>query len=280
MKPVQELEFGGGLGDIIHQCYAGTYYKYLDRAGVDYARAKVFLVTHNPGAIELFKWHPKKDLFDVVECGYWLPHQNKEMRGKWGIPPQPAVIDTKGPVVFYPSPEDLEILKAVEGRRFVVIAQAAGMHDRNLDPQWTKALCVRLVEEFGVDVALTGKNYGRYGRTEDMLGLTGRGIHEFIDRLSVPGTLRLLQQSVGLVTCHSAMNLAGWHMRKPQLLLYPKSVYDRHFARGDQWSFGRSFPETHHACWDDKALVEKKVNGFLMEIKAWSPSPILSTPAK
>ena len=53
------------------------------------------------------------------------------------------------------------------------------------------------------------------------------------------------------MTCHSALNLLGWHLRKPQLLLYPRSAWERHIRVPDQWAFGIGYPETVHAAFED-----------------------------
>ncbi len=72
-----------------------------------------------------------------------------------------------------------------------------------------------------------------------------------VDALSVPGLAALLESAVGVVACHSAVSMLSWLMRKPQLLLYPQSVYERHVVPGDQWTFGISFSECRHARFDD-----------------------------
>jgi hypothetical protein len=60
-----------------------------------------------------------------------------------------------------------------------------------------------------------------------------------------------VQASAGLVTCHSALNLLAWHVRKPQLLLYPRSAWERHMRVPDQWAFGIGYPETVYAAFED-----------------------------
>jgi ADP-heptose:LPS heptosyltransferase len=66
--------------------------------------------------------------------------------------------------------------------------------------------------------------------------------------LTVPGVCRLLQQSSGLVTTHSSLNILAWYLRKPQLLLYPPHTAAAHFSptSDPRWSFGRDYPETTH----------------------------------
>jgi len=99
---------------------------------------------------------------------------------------------------------------------------------------------------------ITGRSYDRHGRSELRKWPQAEGdIIDVVDRLSVPGTCALVQASAGLVTCHSALNLLGWHLRKPQLLLYPRSAWERHIRVPDQWAFGIGYPETVHAAFED-----------------------------
>ena len=266
---VVKFEFGGGLGDVISQCYWNGYYCHLERAGMAYGRAQVNLVTHNPYVPELFRWHPRKDLIDVVECGYWLPEKNKEMRPKWGLDPRHQLPRLEEKPIWYYSPEDslwVETCKLAV-KPFVVISQAAGLPARNVPVGMVLDVMEALKLRDIVSV-LVGRTFERHGRAEDLL-LQADGSHtiNLIDKLSVPGTLRILEMSQGLVTCHSALNLAGWHMRKPQLLLYPQSVKERHFLRRDQWAFGADFPETSHACWDDPGAVAPATRKFIERFK-------------
>jgi ADP-heptose:LPS heptosyltransferase len=85
-----------------------------------------------------------------------------------------------------------------------------------------------------------------------------------VDQLSVPGTAVLLQGALGLVTCHSALNILGWHLGIPQLLLYPDAVRDRHFRRKDQWSFGADNGKTWHSTFQEfrPQLLEDFVKGL------------------
>ena len=55
--------------------------------------------------------------------------------------------------------------------------------------------------------------------------------------------------------------MLGWHTRKPQFLMYPVSVIERHFVHRDQWSFGLQFQECFHECFEE-AEWEIQAEGF------------------
>jgi glycosyltransferase involved in cell wall biosynthesis len=136
--------------------------------------------------------------------------------------------------------------------RYVVLAPGAGTPERNI-PENLLAKIVARVLEAGLTVVWVGRDYKRFDRIEP--GLTGTetvlspagetpalrsgwNVWDYRNKLSVPGAALLLSGAAGLVTCHSALNILGWYMRIPQLLLYPESVRQRHFLKQDQWSWG------------------------------------------
>ena len=160
------------------------------------------------------------------------------------------------PVQFYPTPRDDTVLQQLEGVPFVVFAVAAGLPDRDVPPETTERL-LRDVLERGYRPVFTGRSYERFGRREYQPAAPALNL---IDELSVPGVARLLELSCGIVTCHSALSMLAWCVRKPQLLLYPPSVREGHIARRDQWAFGIDFPECRHCVFDDlrlQALTEE-----------------------
>jgi glycosyltransferase involved in cell wall biosynthesis len=261
------LEYGGGLGDVLAQLFHRGSYNVLQdlRPG---EKAKVALITHNPFAKELFAWHPKRSQIEVVDCGYWHGTEaDAAGRKKLGLPasgalnrlpPQP----TPETLEFYPSPEDQAVLTEVLGtgqkepeetnglKLVIVLALAAGLPERTIPDSLAREIMRRLAP--GFRLVITGRSYDRHGRSELRKWPQAEGdIVDVVDRLSVPGTCALVQASAGLVTCHSALNLLGWHLRKPQLLLYPRSAWERHIRVPDQWAFGIGYPETVHAAFED-----------------------------
>lgn len=260
------FEFGGGLGDVIHQMYDRGYYNHL----LTQHAADVALISHNPFVHEILAWHPNLDKLRVRSLGYWDMKDDAMNRKKYGIPggrewmPDHAAKN----VTVFPSPDDEENLEGFRGRikerPYIVVAASAGEPDRTI-PLAILREAIRPLREMGMAIVITGRTYERNGRREDYAGCLEDQC--LIDILSVPGTLRLLEGAAGLVTCHSALNIAGWHLRIPQLLLYPASVHHRHIAKRDQWAFGIGFEECFHECWEN--LGDEKDNlGSLAKCEA------------
>jgi hypothetical protein len=303
--PAIYLEYGGGLGDVLDQLYYRGSYSYLNllKPGM---RAKVAVISHNPFVKELFAWHPKREHIEVVDCGYWHGAEaDLECRRKFNLPGPGALnrLPEKPPgddaVTFYPSPEDKKVLDEVlgDGRPVIALALAAGLPERNIPLPIAKALINDLSDvspSQNFRLVLTGRTYERHGRGEPRMHdpntelgqamarqLGEEAPLDLVDRLSVPGTCALLQASAGLVTCHSALNLLAWHLRKPQLLLYPRSVFERHIAKPDQWAFGIGYPETVHALFED-CLGEIEVRLLVERFMAiiWKQRGLIFGPLK
>lgn len=274
-------EFGGGLGDVLNQCYDGGSYHLLDdiTSSVD-----VTLASHNPFASEMFSWHPKRHLMNLRVLPWWAPGEDGLRRSEYGLPPQSRPIGGRPGMTFYRSSADDAALASLPPR-FVVVAQGAGMGFRSLDPELTKTLIGRVVAT-GIPVVLSGRTYDRSGRREDLAGYAADGVFNLIDRLTAPGACELVRRCSAIITCHSSMNIVGWWERKPQLLLYPDEVRVRHFLKKDSWSFGMDFPDTFMATFEDAPGVAAAVENFfaylpqIAEAKPPPPVPIRDYPAE
>jgi ADP-heptose:LPS heptosyltransferase len=286
------FEFGGGLGDVFNGlCHRGSR-NLLDNLKED-ERPTVALICHNPYAQELFEHHPKRSRISILNLGYWNLDEDARMRAEHKLP-RPGGLKRlpqgpSGPVRFYPSEKDKQVLAQLDGWPYVVLAPAAGESNRNISEPLLDLIARRLLKIPGLRLVLTGRNYQRFDRTEivpppipspragdcEAGPSAGRGIQgagawslfcnmrviNLVDQLSVPGTAVLLQGALGLVTCHSALNILGWHLGIPQLLLYPEAVRDRHFRRKDQWSFGVDNGKTWHSTFQE--FHPKILEGFL-----------------
>lgn len=260
------IELYGGLGDMFNGLYHRSAGQVLDGLTAD-ERATVVLYTNNPYANELFTHHPRKSQIEIVDPGLW----RAGLQGEWQDLVQRARADLSLPrrgahdclpdtdaktVEFYPTPEDLKILPDGNAAPYLVIAPSAGLIDRNLPGRFLVDFAIRLRrlhEHHGIVTFWVGRTYERHGRMELLPDTVAYGdwCVNMVDRLTVPGVAVLLQNSAGLITCHSALNPLAWRMRKPQLLLYPRSVYEMHYKPRDQWSFGADDPLCLHSTFDD-----------------------------
>lgn len=264
-------QFGGGLGDVFHQIFTGPYWHLL-RDLLPEDRVRCALICHNPYARELFEWHPKRAQIDLLDLGYWGWNEDREKREKYNLPYSP--IDppfSTGPIDFYISNEEAmklaEFRQQMAGKPYVLFSATAGQEDRTFPHNLAMELLTFLTGY--VRVVIVGRNYIRLQRQQewrasDLLDLKySANVFDMVDAFSVPGVANLLIGSAGLVTCHSSLNLLGWHLRKPQLLLYPESVRQRHFLTPDGCSFGIQYPETVHSLYENysqdvaKQFIEK-----------------------
>lgn len=256
------IEFGGGLGDVIHQVFTDGGYRSLE-ALLPHERVKVGIISHNPACASLFDHHPKRAQLDIVTPGYWCPEDDAKMRRIHELPRYNGTpIDDRLPVRFYPSPEEaLALAKITRLKRLVVLAPNAGEPDRDIPFSIMSAILKRLWQDDWVPVQV-GYDYDRNGRPpEQRYGRIFPG--PFIDLvgfLSVPATLDLVAKASGVITCHSAVNMMAWYQQRRQLLLYPNHVLERHFRRPDQWSFGVWREPwsalTHHGVFHDSHPIE------------------------
>jgi predicted O-methyltransferase YrrM len=225
--------------------------------------ATVNLITHNPHARELFDLHPKSSQIQVNDFGYWLSEDDHEQRRLHNLPPPGSNLnlpEKDRDIRFFTSFEDVNsfallLQQKMEHARdrwfpgYIVVAASAGLSDRDI-PRETVIKITRALTDAGFLVVFVGRNYDRWGRKE-LEPPFGEKVINLIDKLTVPGTAKLLQDASGLVTCHSALNILGWYLRVPQLLLYPDSVYRTHIIHKDPWAFGIDFPETVHAQFEE-----------------------------
>jgi hypothetical protein len=106
-----QAEFGGGLGDIILNCYSHRRYMTLCNLPPDES-ATVFIHSVNPFAHELFTCCPSRDRLQVVTTGwFWEPDPKimEDMRVLRGMP-------IKNPSVTK--------LPAVQGSRSCLVSQS------------------------------------------------------------------------------------------------------------------------------------------------------------
>lgn len=240
------LEFGGGLGDIINQIYRYGNYQFLDNLNKE-KTADVVLICHNPFAEELFKWHPKKEFFTLKQLPYWHITENEKYRSLHNLPSHGTFLTkTEKDIIIHVSKEDEKILSSFLNQKFIVISASAGEKIRNIPESIITKISLKF-KELGITLVSVGREYERKDRVEIEIP----NAVNLINKLTVPGTLKLISMSSGLITCHSALNIYAWHIKKPQLLLYPDEVFERHFKVVDEWSFGKDFKNTIHTTFDN-----------------------------
>ncbi len=247
-----EIEMHGGLGDLFIALHETKAAEELEALGPG-ERARVTIISHNPFADELFKWHPKAAQIDVVNSRHFFmpPYDDKRIRTDAGVPemmPPSRAPRERAPISFYPSPDDLKILDAdLPNVPFLVIAPtSSGMEieNRNLPLASIVHMCA-VAKVVKVPVVFVGRTYqGPHAHKEPLKRPSGQGIVDLTDRLSVPGTAEVVKRSRATVCAHSALLLLSWFERKPNLVMYPPKYKWHDFDNPSPFGFGKDYPET------------------------------------
>jgi ADP-heptose:LPS heptosyltransferase len=254
---VEAIVFVGGLGDILEQIWNSDRYVRLSRLK---GRAKVVVSCPNPGAIDLFRFHPAASSFDLVSVpfhGNWSPDVWKKYDVEEEAPASPR--NQAERVLVHVGPDDLPVLEDLTKKPYLVFSLSAGTDDRNI-PSEIAERAAELSAAAGFRVVTVGRTYtpahhesvkpnAEVHRSETHLGQWPY-VFDAIDRLSTPGSLVAIAAASGFFGCHSSMCLASWFVRKPTFVLLPKTLYGG-FKVNDHYTFGRDYPENFHGEFSD-----------------------------
>lgn len=226
------MELAGGLGDILNHLHWLSCYRGLDDLKPG-ERAFVMCSSHNAAVKELFDWHPKAAQLDLCApgflCGLFDPH----WRIANGLPPA-GCSDHRGPLVgpvtYYPSPDDLSQLELIaKGTPYVVFALTAGTPERTIPVDMAQSAAAAAIK-LGLRVVQVGRSYSRReGPHVDRVELKlhpNPSVVDMIDKLSVPGTARLVEGAAGVFSCHSSICLLSWSVGRPTFLVYGDHARD------------------------------------------------------
>lgn len=238
------ISLGGGLGDVFqHMMRDDGYGQLMNMGPEDFC--DIWLVCHNPFIQELFAHHPKKDQFKVVWPGYFGPQVDAQERLRWGVSDRDSLPPgNRGKVQFYPSAEDYAVLNSLGDKRLVVLSPTAGTGDRSISDAVVQAM-IQDLKAKDVQIVGAGRNYVREGRKEFDYSAYPEVI-SVVDRLSIPGTIELINRSYAVISSHSAVCLMAWWARKRHLLVLPKCIsWVNNMDKGEnnEYTFGLFYPE-------------------------------------
>jgi len=232
----------GGLGDIIMGSSAEETELLQELEPGE--RAEIFLGTHNPNAVQLFDFHPKRAQIDIKRTGWHPFHEEAEVRKKLEVAPpwpQPFAVDMR--THYYESDEDKKVLAELPNIPFYVIAAGAGERFRNIPIEIISQITDSLARQ-GIACVMIGASYdrGRDYKPSNNLRfeptLEKTNVINLIDRLTVPGAMKLMRMSKGVICCHSGMYMYLRNIRKPFALLYPDHVQTYSINQRDHYSVG------------------------------------------
>jgi hypothetical protein len=279
MSKLIDVEVRGGLGDVFIQFHETTAYDEIDAMSQD-DRARVTIISHNPFADEIFKWHPKRDRIEIVKSRHFFlaPYDVPGPRIAAGVAPvAPAGHPgrQRQPIRFYPSPDDLKILETVVPKApFLVIAPtASGMEieNRNFPPGIITTI-VDLARSRRIPIIFVGRTY-QGPHAPKAAPTYPPGVIDLTDLLSVPGTAEVLKRSRATVCAHSALLLLSWYERKPNFILMPPRYKHVDFDNPSPFGFGKDFPETVRMMFSE--FTSQKFDIFLE--KNFQENPAVST---
>ena len=263
----------GGLGDVINHLYWHSCYKDLEIIP-EGRKALVVVSCHNPHASELLLWHPNLERMTILDIEFRHELSKEEWRKSVGLGQLECSHrgGGRGPVPFYPSPNDLSILEACRKKasRFVAISPTAGTPERYIPDPLLHSI-ERLTIEAGFIPAFIGRSYhhrslhggNRYTVSKHPIL---NGSMDFTNLLTVPGTAELLKMCAASVCTHSSMALLSWHLKKKTFLIYNDFVAKNYIPLGPGgYLFGLPLPGNDGVEFPD--FTKERYLSFLSGIK-------------
>ena len=263
------FEYGGGLGDVINQIFRSCSYQCLETLdGMD--RATIGLICHNIHVKEIFENHPKRDFFEAKLVPYFhgVPNETS-VRMEHGIDlpvnfPQRCDL----PITFYNLESDAEFVNKLAGKKYVVLLPNAGQSDRSFSQEMFQEICEFILEKTpDLNIVYIDRTYERVLRINVKYSdFENERFYNFCDLVSVPATINLIKASSGVISAHSSMILPTWHYNIPNVCLFPEHIRHRHFAKGDEWSFGQNNIGSFCGTFGQESEL---LQGFLNHIQAY-----------
>jgi hypothetical protein len=229
------LEFPcGGIGDIFYWMWNDGKY-----ANLEHLKDGEFAIVLNrcraPGIEEFFLWHPKREQIYYRDLrDFPRDSMNAEDRKALGVPEPSGYVPMTNKPRFFPSPEDTKLLKAWEGRQYVVFAMSGSYPEKNVPPSVAESIADVLIE-IGVEIAVVGKTYTRMvsdgskvignKRHEERLAKRA-GVTDLIDQLTIPGACEFVRQAAGVVCCDSSIMHASLRQERPTYIVLPDAWHD------------------------------------------------------
>lgn len=252
--PAKIALFSAGLGDVIRVMYQSNHYKYICEAKEP---VHVIVASHNPFAMEIFKFHRNAHNFILYDLGHKYEECiRSEVSGTditntlYGfvgasranfihgncnsdfkpIFDAPDEIDSKGHIIFQPY---------------------AGSHDaRTFKPEFIEKI-ISVLRKQKKTVYILTRSYIRRG-------ISGKVVHNgenakqyeggnivVLDNLSVPAALNLVKNSSGYIGAWSSMQQMAWFENKPVAVFYQPNNVDVVNRTG--YAFGLDRPDCLHS---------------------------------
>jgi len=271
-------EFWGGLGDILNHVYWLPCYGALPSMK-EGERAFITVSSHNPHAHELFLWHPKAAQITICNIGFHCSFQDPSSRDPLKLPRGGCFHSLPGgPVEFYPHPSDGPAIDDARGLgRYLIFACASAEQDKYVPQPIVDAAAARALAA-GWSIVVLGRNYIHHlydfprdtnsWRKEVRIAPSG-GVLDLVDRLTVPGVMKVIQGATGVFTAHSAVCMASYNMKKPTFVLYNEFAKKTYLPKpGEPWQgyfHGAGNPNCENAWFPE--YTESRMDRWLAGLK-------------
>lgn len=227
----------GGIGDTLLGIFHSDAYTCLE--SLTEPLIEMVVIEINPHVHELFLHHPNRKNFLLSWAGLDDFPLDDGWRIRNSISRFRAFYHSKGePVTLYPSTGDLEILSRLPSR-YACIALAAGHPERNL-PDEVAARIIGACVAIGITPVFIGRNYkltsGLCSHAHFEVAPPNVGVN-LIDRLTLPGSLRCIENATLTFSCYSSAMLMAQFRKKPVFAVYPDKVHNLLFEEVNNQRF-------------------------------------------
>jgi hypothetical protein len=253
---MQAVLYGAGLGDVIRSIYLTRSYQFISETTVP---VKVLCASHNPYALEIFRYHRNARNFVLHDLG----HKYEEFlnAGLRGAEINRALCDFAGVL-----PSDLvsgrhdgyvpvfDALDDISSTGHVVFQPYTGSVSSRVLPETLLQSIVQALRESSCRVFIVTRSYPRKGTRgqtihaeEDAQRFAGGNI-TVLEHLTVPATLNLIKTCAAYVGSWSSLQQAAWFEHKPVAVFYPPQWCD--VGKRTDYAFGLDRENTWHSGWD------------------------------
>lgn len=251
---------GGGAGDVLHSYLHDSVPTLFKTLCEDYyARIMVLLVTHNPGAQDIFRYSPWIE--KVVLEPWKLPNREDEIRfanpignylplnnPNYLFKEVPADAPRIRPEILL-NQQERAYLHELCGKRPLIVAQPyAGLSDRD---GFDSAAFERLVNylaamETNCRVVCLGFNHDRgHKYTREELHFEHPNLINLIDKTGLRFNYHLVRSCDAFVGSHSNLIRVAWDFRKRNACVLPWPLMENHLNTIDnKYTYGWRYPES------------------------------------
>lgn len=270
-SPAKIALFSAGLGDVIRVMYQSNHYKYICEATEP---IHVIVASHNPFAMEIFKFHRNAHNFILYDLGH--KYEECIRSGVSGIDVTNTLygfigasranfIHGKCDDTFKPV---FDAQDEIDSKGHIVFQPYAGSHDaRTFKPEFIEKIVTVLRKQKKTVYILT-RSYIRRG-------ISGKVVHSeenakqyeggnivVLDNLSVPASLNLVKNSSAYIGAWSSMQQIAWFENKPVAVFYQPNNVD--VVNRSGYAFGLDRPDCLHSDYPsfEAAQLESWVNNL------------------